>query len=187
MIGQTFSYGLTEDWELNLSIASPMIDRLDAMPRTRPGSMMGSMGDELTVQTRYRFHKQFPGVGERFESTAFIGTNISYRSRVREVERSPSINIGAATGYASREWYAWAGGGYQRYFRRDGDRLGDLPYLTGVVGWRPPMFVEPDAPDLRFFAEVQPAQCPRKPHRRRCPCWWRGTSLSSRCTPLPDL
>jgi len=38
MFGQMFGYGITEDWGVDLAVASPMLDRTDPMPRTRPGS-----------------------------------------------------------------------------------------------------------------------------------------------------
>jgi hypothetical protein len=62
----------------------------------------------------------------------------------------PSFNAAITTGYASRTWYWWAGAG----FERSDDRLGDLPYLTGAVGYRPPFFQHDyPKPDIRFFVE----------------------------------
>ncbi len=155
MFGQMFAYGLTEDWELDLGVASPMINRQEPMVRTRPGSMMDPLGGEIEFQTRYRFHKAYPGGGQRYESTLSLGGTIPYRDGRGDLDLSGSVNAAITTGYASRKWYWWAGAGYQRYFQSDGDRLGDLPYLTAVVGYRPPAWAaDYPAPDWRVFVEA---------------------------------
>lgn len=154
MFGQMFGYGLATDLDLNLGIGSPMINRQDTMPRTRGGSMMSTLGSQIELTGRWRFHREAPGVGERRESTLILGGSAPYESRIGDMKIGPSINVGAVTGYASREWYWWIGGGYQRYAKRSGDRLGDLPYATATVGWRPPYFQREDTPDLRFFLEA---------------------------------
>lgn len=154
MFGQMFAYGITEDWEANLSMASPMINRQSPMPRFRAGSMMDAAGGEVGFQTRYRFHKEYPGGGQRLESTIAVGGTAPYQSKPGEMELGPSVHVSLTTGYASRTWYWWLGGGYQRSFERKGDRRGDLPYATAAVGYRPPAWAKdyPEA-DWRVFME----------------------------------
>jgi hypothetical protein len=65
------------------------------------------------------------------------------------------VELGIATGYASRAHYFWIGGGVQRFFERDGDRLGASRLATIVYGYRPPALrTDAGKPDLRFFGEA---------------------------------
>jgi hypothetical protein len=65
-----------------------------------------------------------------------------------------SIHGAISTGYASRTWYAWLGGGYQYYFEKDNQQLGDLPYASMVIGYRPDVFMgDYPKPDWRVFLE----------------------------------
>lgn len=154
MAGQMFGYGISEDWDVSLAVGSPMSDRLEIMPRTRAGSMMMTTGDQIELTTRWRFHREAPAVGARRESTLLLGASAPYDSRPNGMKIGPSAHIGAVTGYASRTWYWWAGGGYQRYASRGGDRLGDLPYITGTVAYRPPAWASDyPEPDWRVFIE----------------------------------
>lgn len=67
----------------------------------------------------------------------------------------PSLEIQAATGYASRAHYVWVGGGVQHFFERAAARQGDNRFATIVYGYRPPpLRTEAGHPDLRFFAEL---------------------------------
>ena len=152
MARETVRYGLTPDLQLNLSIPQN-IERIPSPPRTRIGTMMGGMGD-VEASALWRFHVQYPGVGKRFESSLLLSglyPTVNERGGVRV---GPGVHAAAVTGYASRTFYAWGGGGYQHYIEDDGDRPGDLRYLSAVVAWRPPMFQgDYPKPDWRIFAE----------------------------------
>ena len=152
MARETIRYGLTPNVQLNLSVPQ-LIAGIRAPLRTRIGTMMGGMGDaELSVF--WRPHVQYPGVGQRFETTVIVGALYPVIDKRGGVEVGPGIHAAAVTGYASRTIYAWGGGGYQRYFKREGDRPGDLRYLSAVVAWRPPLFQgDYPKPDWRIFVE----------------------------------
>lgn len=152
MARETLRYGLTPDVQLNLSVPQ-LIEGIQAPLRTRIGTMMGGMGDaELSVF--WRPHVQYPGVGKRFETTVIVSALYPVVAERAGVEVGPGFHAAAVTGYASRTIYAWGGGGYQHYFERDGDRPGDLRYLSAVFAWRPPLFQgDYPKPDWRIFVE----------------------------------
>lgn len=154
MFREMIGYGITEDVQAALTFPlAPPIDRLKAPPRTRVGSMMGAFGD-VEGSLMWRFHRQATGIGSRFESTLFAAGSLPTEDRRGGVKVGPSVHLAAVTGYASRTVYGWVGGGYQRYFSEGRDRLGDLPYLSAVFGWRPPLFRHDyPKPDWRLFIE----------------------------------
>ena len=104
----------------------------------------------------WRFHVRPVGDGARLESTAFAGASIPTASRRGGIASGPATSVGIASGYASRVHYVWAGAGYEKRIRRDGDQWGDVGYDSLVDGYRPP-FLQLDypKPDLRFFVEAQ--------------------------------
>lgn len=152
MVRETIRYGITPDVQLNLSVPQ-RIESSGAPLRTRIGTMMGGMGDaELSIF--WRPHVQYPGVGKRFESTVILSGLYPVTGPRGGVDVGPGFHTAAVTGYASRTIYAWGGGGYQHYFEKDGDRPGDLRYLSAVFGWRPPAFQgDYPTPDWRVFIE----------------------------------
>lgn len=151
MVRETIRYGLTPDVQFNLSVPQ-RIEDAGAPLRTRIGTMMGGMSDaEFSIF--WRPHVQYPGVGKRFETTVILSGLYPVAGR-RGIDVGPGLHAAAVTGYASRTIYAWGGGGYQRYFEKDGDRPGDLRYLSGVFAWRPPIFQgDYPKPDWRIFIE----------------------------------
>ena len=152
MSRQTIRYGLTPDLQLNLSVPLP-IERIPNPPNTRIGSMMGGIGG-VEAMAIWRFHTQYLGVGKRFESSLLVSGIYSIQEQRGRVNVGPGVHVAAVTGYASRTVYAWGGGGYQHYFSANGDRIGDLFYLTGTFAWRPPFFRRDyPKPDVRFFIE----------------------------------
>lgn len=152
MVRGTLRYGLTPDVQMNLSVPA-VLETIAIPPNTRIGTMMGGMGD-LEALVLWRFHKLYPGVGQRFESTLLVSGLYSVQDERRGVKVGPGFHAAAVTGYASRTVYAWGGGGYQRYFEKEGDRLGDLAYVSAVVAWRPPVFQgDYPKPDWRLFVE----------------------------------
>ena len=66
--------------------------------------MMSLMSNEreLEVLTGYRFQRRVVGVGGRQESTVYAGGTVPLESTRGGVQASPSLYLGAATGYASR-------------------------------------------------------------------------------------
>src|SRR5262249_58948668 len=87
----------------------------------------------------YRFHRRPVGIGGRFESTIYAGGTIPLETRrgpnaaaTASPAIGPSVELGIASGYASRAQYLWVGGGLQRFFERDGDRLGTSRLATLV-------------------------------------------------------
>jgi len=152
MIRQNWHYGLTEDIQLNVSVPTTL-QKIDSPPQGRLGTMMGSYGD-LEVSGLFRFYKTYPGVGQRFESTLLLSGSVPTEDKRGGLHVGPSLHGGLVTGYASRTFYAWAGGGYQYYSEQHNDQLGDIGYITGVIGYRPPVFQHDyPKPDWRIFVE----------------------------------
>lgn len=152
MARQTTRYGATPHLQLNLSVPL-MLRRVPNPPNTRVGTMMGGMGD-IEASALWRFHRQYLGVGKRFESSLLVGTLAPAYANRGNVSVGPGVHVGAVTGYASRSVYAWAGAGTQHYLERDGDRPGRLTYVSAVAAWRPPIFRgDYPKPDWRIFVE----------------------------------
>ena len=152
MLRYTFFYGITEDLQVTLTTPT-VIERLENAPRTRGNSMMPSNGD-IEAALWYRFFSNAFGVGKRFESTAILGVSAPTEDVRGQVNVGNSIHGAISTGYASRTWYAWLGGGYQYYFEKDNEQLGDLPYASMVIGYRPDVFMgDYPKPDWRVFIE----------------------------------
>ncbi|CAN5146888.1 hypothetical protein BH24PSE2_BH24PSE2_06750 [soil metagenome] len=153
MTREIIGYGVTEDFQLNLAFPlSPVLDKLEEPPRTRMNALMGGFGD-VEASAMWRFHRNAFDVGKRFESTLLVSGSLPTDERRGGIGIGPSLNLAAVTGYVSRGWYAWAGGGFQYYFEHDEDQLGELPYLTAAVAWRPAFFRAPGRTDIRFFVE----------------------------------
>jgi len=154
MTREWVGYGITPDLQATLAFPlSQTIDKLASPPRTRFGSMMGAYGD-VEGSLLWRFQRRATGVDSRFGSTLMLGGSVPTEDKRGGGGVGTSVNVVAVTGYASRSVYAWLGGGYQRYVERAGDRLGDQPYLSAVVGYRPPMFLHDlPKPDWRIFME----------------------------------
>jgi hypothetical protein len=152
MLRYTFFYGITEDLQVTFTTPT-VIERLENAPRTRGNSMMPSNGD-IEAALWYRFFSNAFGVGKRFESTAILGVSAPTEDVRGQVNVGNSIHGAISTGYASRTWYAWLGGGYQYYFEKDNQQLGDLPYASIVIGYRPDVFMgDYPKPDWRVFIE----------------------------------
>ncbi|MBO6620411.1 MAG: hypothetical protein JJ892_09970 [Balneola sp.] len=152
MLRQNWHYGLTEDIQLNFSVPTTL-KRIANPPQGRLGTMMGSYGD-LEISGLFRVFKTYPAIGQRFESTLLLGTSLPTESKRGGITVGPSIHAATVTGYASRSFYAWAGTGYQHYFKKNNDQLGNIFYITGVVGYRPAFFQHDyPKPDWRIFLE----------------------------------
>lgn len=151
MIRQSWHYGITEDLQLNVSLPTTL-EGLKNRPQARLGAMMGTYGD-IEVSGLFRFFKNYLGVGKRFESSLLLSATIPTEDKRIGVHVGPSVHAGLVTGYASRTFYFWAGGGYQYYFPQHNDQLGDITYITGVIGYRPPYFQQASTADWRIFLE----------------------------------
>lgn len=159
MVKTMLSYGWTEDLQLSASVPLAMHDG-----NVSPARMMSGMSSDKEFESLigYRFHRRPVGIGGRFESTLYAGGTIPLEARhgsrpltAEAPAVGPSVELGLATGYASRAHYLWVGGGVQRFFERDGDRLGTSRLATLVYGYRPrALRTEAGKPDLRFFGEA---------------------------------
>ncbi|HEV8232617.1 MAG TPA: hypothetical protein VGQ75_09740 [Thermoanaerobaculia bacterium] len=156
MMRPLISYGITEDLQASVSFPIPLYTQQGSMP-VRMMAMMPANPD-VEVLAGWRFHRQGTDVGSRFESTAYVGANYPTDSVRAGVKTSPGIFAGAATGYASRSVYAWAGASYRRYMSPKGptsDHPGDITMYSVVLGYRPTLFrQELPHPDWRIFVET---------------------------------
>jgi hypothetical protein len=152
MLKTMLSYGVTENLQLSVSLPLAMGD--GRLAGARMMSLMSS-DRELEGLVGYRFQRRTIGIGGRQESTVYVGGTVPLEIRRVGIGAGPSIEMGAATGYASRAHYVWVGGGVQHFFDRAGDRLGESRLATAVYGYRPPALrTESGKPDLRFFVEA---------------------------------
>lgn len=155
MYRETISYGFDPDLQGLLSVPlGDTGDELMGMPRTRAGAMMAS-GLDIEASLLWRFDREAPAIGTRRESTLIMSVAAPTEDRRAGTKVSPSMHVGAATGFASRETYWWLGGGYQHYFEEGQDQLGSLTYLSAAFAWRPPIFQgDYPKPDWRIFVEA---------------------------------
>jgi hypothetical protein len=152
MLKSMLSYGVTEHLQLSASLPLAMGDGNLAAAR-----MMSLMSSDREVEglVGYRFQRRTIGIGGRQESTLYLGGTAPLDSRRLAITAAPSVEAGAATGYASRAHYVWVGGGVQHFLGRSGDRLGESRLVTAVYGYRPAALrTESRKPDLRFFVEA---------------------------------
>lgn len=154
MFREMLGYGITPDLQFSLAFPIGPTDGLMMPPNTRTGSMMAGFGD-LEAGLLWRFQRIAPDIGKRRESTLIMSVLAPGGDEQRRgIEVTPGVHLGAVTGYASRSTYWWVGGGAQLRKNEHGDRLGNLYYLTGVFGWRPPVFRgDYPKPDWRIFLE----------------------------------
>jgi hypothetical protein len=154
MFREMLGYGLTPDLQFMLTFPIGPTDDLMMPPNMRTGSMMAGFGD-VEAGLLWRFDRVAPDVGKRSESTLITSVLVpSGDDQRRGIEVTAGMHLAAVTGYASRSTYWWVGGGTQLRKEENGDRLGNLYYLTGVFGWRPPVFRgDYPKPDWRIFLE----------------------------------
>ena len=148
------SFGVTPRVQLSASVPVPLVT--GSQPPT--GRMTATMSDAPNIEgtAAWRFHVRPVGHGARIESTIFVGAAVPTTSRRGGIASAPSFNGAAASGYASRAHYFWAGAGFEKRTASDGDRWGDVGYYSLVYGYRPPALqLDYPKPDLRFFVEAQ--------------------------------
>jgi len=149
---EMLGYGITEDLQALLTFP---LERSDApmLAPTRGGSMMGAM-DGIEASLIWRFHRDATAIGTRRESALLVGISEPVDDTRGDLQVGNGIHVAAVTGYASRSLYWWGGAGTLHYLEKQGDQLGTLYYLTGVFGWRPPLFQHDyPKPDWRVFLE----------------------------------
>jgi hypothetical protein len=151
MLKTMLAFGITENLQISTSVPLAMSDG-----SVEPARMMSMMSSHREIETLvgYRFQRRALGIGARQESTVYVGGTAPLERRRAGMRANGSIEISAATGYASRAHYVWVGGGLQHFVERDGDRLGQTRLLTAVYGYRPAPLRADGAPDLRFFVEA---------------------------------
>jgi hypothetical protein len=158
------SFGITED--LQISGSFPItLDTTTLMPRGRFMTMM-SPGKEAEAIGSWRFHRRATAAGARFESTVSGGLMVPLEEYTPDgMQAAPGMHVAVATGYASRVHYAWIGGGYQYHAKEGRDQMGDVVFITGVYGYRPPALrLDYPKPDLRFFVEAMAERTARGLH-----------------------
>lgn len=156
MFRPAVEYGITEDLQVSLSLPMPLYVEEGIRPVRMMGRMPATSDVEWTLA--WRFHRQAPDVGARFESTAYLSFAYPTDAARAGVRTSPGFAAAVATGYASRSVYAWGGALYRRYMSPSGataDHLGDLAMYSLVAGYRPPFFRHDfPRPDWRLFVEA---------------------------------
>lgn len=149
---EMLGYGITED--LQALVTFPVRRPAESGSGLRTGAMMGSM-DAIEASLLWRFHRTAPEIGTRRESAMLVGIAEPTDDTRGPMQIGNSVHLAAVTGYASRTTYWWAGAGTQRYFEKGDDRPGTLYYVTGVFGYRPPLFRHDyPKPDWRVFLEA---------------------------------
>ena len=152
MLKSMISFGITENLQLSASL--PLATTSGTLPGARMMSLM-SNERELEVLAGYRFQRRVVGIGGRQDSTVYAGWTLPFESTRGGIRASPSLYLGAATGYASRSHYVWVGGGLQHFTEDQGDQLGASRFASVVYGFRPkPLRVEAHKPDARLFVEA---------------------------------
>ena len=147
------SFGVTEDIQVSGSVPFD-IGTHPPLPGTRMMAMMSSQR-ELELLGGWRVHTRPVGVGGRFETTVYAGMTYPVADGSGLHELTPSVQVSAATGIASRGHYFWVGGGHQQYLVRDAGRPSNVTSYSVVYGYRPPSWrLEYPKPDVRVFAEL---------------------------------
>jgi len=151
------TFGITEDLQISGSV--PVVLSKAPLPAARMTGMMPGGGDFEGILA-WRFHRQGTNVGTRVESTAYGAILVPGPQQaaglIGTFARTPGVYVGAASGFASRATYVWAGVGYTRFAETSiGDRRPTVVSYSGVWGYRPPpMRKEYPHWDWRVFAEL---------------------------------
>ena len=156
MLRGMLAYGITEDLQVSLSI--PYVFSSAPFAPARITGMMPASGDVEAIGA-WRFHRQGPRVGTRFESTASAGIIEPGLQRpagmLGTLHRAPGFYTALSTGVASRSHYVWGGVSNMHFVERLGDRRPNVVTYSAVWGWRPPP-LQQEYPhwDWRGFAEM---------------------------------
>lgn len=155
MLQAQVSYGLTEN--LKLTFSAPLDVQADAHP---PSSVTAStpFAGDFGLLAWYRFYRK-DLKGKRVEATAMGGPLFSGPQQEVGNYRGFATGVGwvggGVAGVASRSYYLWGGGTYQRYPNVSGNQRPDLLTVTAVAGYRPFAW-RTDYPrwDWRIFGEL---------------------------------
>jgi len=152
MYREMVGYGIGPD--LTATLSFPLAQ--GNMPAGMTRSMQGMMGTDKDIEGSllWRFQRNAPAVGERYESSLLVSAWDSQDAMLDGMAAGQGVSAAAVTGHASRTTYWWVGGGLQHYFPKSGGRLGDLYYLTAVWGWRLDYFRRVSGGDWRLFVEA---------------------------------
>jgi hypothetical protein len=164
MLRTMISFGITEDLQVSGSVPISLVSS-SFMSTGRMIAMMSSEKD-LEAIVSWRFHRRTTGAGSRFESTVSGGVGIPLTQYTPDgMQAAASAHFSAATGYVSRTHYVWVGGGYHYHDERALDQMGDVVFISGVYGYRPPALrLDYPKPDLRFFVEAMGERTARGRH-----------------------
>ncbi len=139
MLRGMLAYGITEDLQVSLSI--PYVFSSAPFAPARITGMMPASGDVEAIGA-WRFHRQGPRVGTRFESTAYAGIIEPGLQRpagmLGKLHRAPGFYTALSTGVASRSHYVWGGVSNMHFVERLGDRRPNVVTYSAVWGWRKP-------------------------------------------------
>jgi hypothetical protein len=156
MFRAMLAYGITGDFQISLS--GPVVFSSAPVVPGRVTGMMAASGD-FEALAAWRFHRQGPKLGMRFESTAYAGLIVPGPQRppgmLRDLRSAPGVYSALATGVASRSHYLWGGAGLVRFAERRGDRRPSVFLYSLVWGYRPPRWrKEYPRWDWRVFLEM---------------------------------
>jgi hypothetical protein len=158
------SFGITEDLQISGSVTITLVTS-SFMPRGRMMAMM-STKNELEAHRIVAL----PSSSVRCRIAVRIDHIRRSRSPLERyrsdgMQAAASAHVAAATGYVSRTHYVWVGGGYHHHDQRGLDRMGNVVFLSGVYGYRPPALrLDYPKPDLRFFVEAMGERTARGQH-----------------------
>lgn len=152
MYREMVGYGIGPD--LTATVSFPLAQGNTPLAVSRGAAGMLGTGKDVEASLLWRFQRDAPAVGERYESSLMVGAWDSGDARLDGLQAGQGITAAAVTGHASRTTYWWLGGGLQHYFPEAGSRLGDLYYVTAVWGWRPEYFRRDSGGDWRLFVEA---------------------------------
>jgi hypothetical protein len=155
MLRTMVTFGITEDLQLSASMPIPLQSPTIFMPNGRMMSLM-TTDRQFESTATWRFRRRVTASRGRRESALIGGFSLPYEKFTPDgMPSAPSVNLGAASGYASRAHYFWAAGGYQKHMTNQNSKLGDVAYGSVVYGYRPKRLrLDYPKPDLRFFVEV---------------------------------
>ncbi len=153
LLRSMISFGVTQKVQVSASLPIPLGETSVMTPGRMTAMMSGNTDFESLVA--WRFQTRPVGEGARLESTAYVGGLLPFDSERGGISTSPAGLVSAASGYASRSHYLWAGAGYLHYAQRAGDQLGSVTSFSLVYGYRPPAWRKDyPKPDVRFFVEA---------------------------------
>ena len=154
MIRPMLSYGVTEDIQLSASLPVPL-ETDPSIPGVRAFTRMPASRD-VEMMVGWRVQRRGTGVGARRETTVWIAADLPTDGNRDGLETAPSLFGSVVTGYASRVFYVWLGGAYERSLSAGPqDHIaGDVAMGSLVIGYRPASF-RGDYPSADWRASLE--------------------------------